>query len=132
MAYLLHLPSCSDERGNLTVLDNLDNNLPFEVKRIFYIHGANGIPRAGHRHYETEEAVICVHGRCTISYDNGLRQGEFLLNDPSQCLIIKAEDWRSLYHFSHDAVLLVFASTVFDKSDYIYEPYTSRTYSSRV
>jgi len=124
MAYLIQLPSFSDERGNLTVLDDVANRLPFEVKRVFYIHNVSGIPRAGHRHFETREAVICVSGHCRVSIDNGRIREDFLIKDPFHSLIIEPEDWRTLHHFSEDAVILVFASTVYDKDDYIFEPYS--------
>jgi len=130
MAYLIQLPSFTDERGNLTVLDEPGSNLPFAIKRVFYIHGAKRLPRGGHRHYETEEAVVCINGHCRITCDNDYTREEFLLNDPGQCLIIKAEDWRTLHNFSPDAVILVFASTVYDKADYIFEPYGGNVYAT--
>ena len=54
--------------------------------------------------------------------DNNIEQ-IFELNNPSKCLILKPEDWHTMYDFSEDAILMVFASEYFDKNDYIFEPY---------
>jgi hypothetical protein len=48
----------------------------------------------------------------------------FELNHPSKCLILNPEDWHTMYDFTKDAILMVFASEYFDNSDYIFEPYS--------
>lgn len=122
MARLLTLENIRDERGSLTVLDNIEKLLPFPVKRIFYIKEAKG-SRGGHRHYETRHAVICLTGSCIVSISDGKTDETFLLNSPDQCLIIESADWHTMHNFSADAILLALASTVYDAADYIYVPY---------
>lgn len=121
MAYLIHLTTHSDKRGNLTVIED---EIPFEIKRIFYIYGVDDSKRGGHRHKTTVQAAICIHGSCIVSNDDGEKQEDFLLDHPSKCLILETKDWHVMHHFTPDAVLLVLASTKFDPSDYIYEPYS--------
>ncbi len=123
MAYLLELINFKDTRGNLTVLDNVELLLPFKIKRVFYIYGVDESTRGGHRHHETIHAAICINGSCVVSNNNGETKEDFLLDDPSKCLILEAKDWHSMHQFSSDAILLVFASTTFDSADYIFEPY---------
>lgn len=120
MAHLLQLKTFSDARGNLTVIEK---ELPFTVKRLFYIYGVDDSVRGKHRHHTTVQAAICIHGNCIISSDDGKTQQEFLLDHPEKCLIIQPEDWHTMHHFSKDAVLLVLASTYFNQADYIFEPY---------
>jgi len=120
MAYLIDLKTFSDHRGNLTVIEKI---LPFEIKRIFYIYGVNNEKRGGHRHKSTVQAAICIAGSCTIYNNNGTDESYFLLNQPNKCLILKPEDWHTMYDFSEDAILLVLASEHFDEKDYIFEPY---------
>ncbi|MDD2793537.1 MAG: FdtA/QdtA family cupin domain-containing protein [Sediminibacterium sp.] len=126
MAYLIHLVNFKDNRGELTVLDNAARLLPFTIRRVFYIYNVDASARGGHRHHETTQAAICIRGHCTVWNDDGEKQEEFLLNDPSKCLILEPKDWHKMYGFSEDAILIVFASTTFDSSDYIYEPYPPR------
>jgi WxcM-like, C-terminal len=122
MAHLIQLKSFSDQRGNLTVTEN---QIPFEIKRIFYIYGIDDSVRGGHRHKSTRQAAICLHGSCIVSNNNGENKEDFLLDNPKKCLILETDDWHTMHHFTPDAVLLVLASTAFDPTDYIYEAYPS-------
>ena len=123
MAKFLQLPSFIDERGNLTVIDNIEKLLPFRVCRIFFINAVIDSSRGGHRHQKTRQAVICIKGECVVSNDNGKKKQDFVLNSPDKCLILETEDWHVMHSFTPNTVLLVFASESFDPNDYIYEPY---------
>ncbi len=120
MAQLIHLKSFSDQRGSLTVIEK---EIPFSIKRIFYIYGVDDSIRGGHRHHQTVQAAICIHGSCIVSNDNGKETQDYVLDHPERCLILFPEDWHTMHHFSPDAVLLVLASTPYDYTDYIFEPY---------
>ncbi|MCC6550685.1 MAG: FdtA/QdtA family cupin domain-containing protein [Ignavibacteriaceae bacterium] len=120
MAHIINLTTRSDKRGNLTVIEK---EIPFAIKRIFYIYGVDDSERGGHRHKETVQAAICIHGSCIVSNNNGKVKEDFLLDHPNKCLILEREDYHTMHHFTPDAVLLVLASTPFDAADYIYEPY---------
>ena len=126
MAYLINLVNFKDKRGNLTVLDNTEALLPFKIKRVFYIYGVDESIRGGHRHKETTQAAICIKGSCVVTNDDGKKNESFLLDDPSKCLILETKDWHQMREFTPDAILLVFASTYFEESDYIFEPYPPR------
>jgi dTDP-4-dehydrorhamnose 3,5-epimerase-like enzyme len=126
MATLINLKSLRDSRGSLTILDNVEERLPFPVKRIFYIQNASGSVRGGHRHFFTQHAVICLVGSCTVTIHDGKREQEFFLTRPDQCLIIDTDDWHTMHHFSSNAILLALASTLYDPTDYIYEPYANK------
>ena len=122
MSELLDLKTFTDERGNLTVIE--DFNIPFDIKRIFYIYGVDNSVRGKHRHKNTAQALICLHGSCTIYNNDGAGNEEYFnLNIPSKCLILNPSDWHKMYDFSDDCILQVFASTNFDPDDYVYESY---------
>lgn len=120
MAYLINLNTFSDKRGNLTVIEK---QVPFEIKRVFYIYGVDNSVRGNHRHHKTKQAAICISGSCRISNDDGETIEDFLLDHPEKCLIINPEDYHSMSEFSEDAILLVLASEYFSPDDYVYEPY---------
>lgn len=120
MAYLKDLKTFTDKRGNLTVIEKI---LPFKIERIFYIYGVDGSVRGGHRHHNTIQAAICIKGRCKIYNNDGKNEKVFLLNKPSQCLILEQQDWHKMYDFSKNAILMVLASENFDEKDYIFEEY---------
>lgn len=119
MAKLLDIPTFSDQRGCLSVLDKL---LSFEIKRVFYLYDVKS-KRGGHRHKKTIQALICLGGSCEIYLSNGKNEEYVLLDSPQKCLIVNPEDWHTMDKFSEGSVLLVLASEEFDKKDYIHEPY---------
>ena len=121
MAHLINLPTYTDARGSLTVIEKV---IPFEIKRIFYIYGVDDSIRGGHMHKTTYQAAICLKGSCRFQNNNGVSKINYILDDPSKCLIINPEDWHTMDHFSPDAVLMVLASTEYSVDDYIYTPYS--------
>jgi hypothetical protein len=120
MAYIIDLKTFSDSRGKLTVIEK---ELPFEVKRIFYIYEVDESERARHRHHKTIQGLICFNGSCNVHNNDGEKKETFVLNSPDQCLILEPKDWHLMNNFTKDAILLVFASEYFDPKDYIYEDY---------
>lgn len=119
MSELIKLPTFSNERGSLTVLEK---TLPFEIKRVYYIYDAH-VKRGGHRHKKTVQALICLNGSCEIFINNGHSTRTVVLASPDQCLILSPEDWHTMDKFSQGAILLVCASEYYDVNDYIDEEY---------
>ncbi|MEP6596726.1 MAG: FdtA/QdtA family cupin domain-containing protein [Ginsengibacter sp.] len=120
MAELIAIKQFDDSRGCLTVIQK---EIPFEIKRVFFIEGAAGYVRGGHRHKTTWQAMVCISGSCIISNDNGKINEDFILDSSGKCLLIDPSDWHTMHSFSYHAILLVLASTVYDIDDYIDEPY---------
>ena len=110
-----------DERGQLIALEALSSNIPFEVKRVYYIFDTTpGTIRGNHAHKNLKQVLICVSGACTIVCE--MPDGEVKelhLNWPNQGLLIEGLVWRQMKHFSKGAVLLVLASEHYDEADYI-------------
>ena len=110
MAHLQKLKTFSNEKGTLSVLED-GKEIDFRINRVFYIYGVDkDTVRGGHRHHKNIQALICVHGTCDIYVNNGKSEEIFHLDEPENCLIMKCEDWHTMYNFSADAVLLVLAS----------------------
>lgn len=116
---LLSLPTFGDARGSLSVLDGL---LPFDVKRVYWIYGADHNTRGGHRHKETWQALVAIAGQVEILMDDGAVQETVSLSKPDQCLLVEPKDWHQMT-FGVGAVLLVLASHPFDRDDYIEQCY---------
>jgi dTDP-4-dehydrorhamnose 3,5-epimerase-like enzyme len=117
---LVMVPTFSDGKGELSVLESI---IPFEMKRVYYIYNATGT-RGGHMHKITRQAMVCVHGRCSVYMNNGKDIKDFLLDSPDKCLLIEPEDWHSMYGFSDDCVLVVLASELYNENDYVSKEYT--------
>lgn len=116
---VLKLSTFSDQRGMLTVLER---ELPFEVVRTYWIYGADGQTRGGHRHTHTRQALIAVCGEVSVYMNDGIYVETIQLCKPSQCLIVEPKDWHTMT-FGKGAVLLVMASHPYERSEYIDAPY---------
>ena len=108
-----------DERGQLVALE-ANKQIPFDVKRVFYIYGTQSdVPRGNHSHYRTKQFLFSVAGSCKVTLDNGKTKETFDLNKPNIGLFQDAFIWGSMHDFSPDCVLLVMADEYYDASDYI-------------
>lgn len=108
-----------DERGMLVALEE-HNDIPFEIKRVYYMYDTKeGVRRGFHAHKELEQILICIHGSCKILMDNGTEKKVVSLEKPYEGLYISNDIWREMFDFSSDAVLMVLASEVYNEEDYI-------------
>ena len=108
-----------DARGQLIALEEF-NDIPFAVKRVYYMYGmGEGVRRGSHAHKQLEQVLICIHGSCKILLDNGTEKEIVPLEKPYEGLYVSNCIWREMFDFSPDAVLLVLASELYDESDYI-------------
>ena len=116
---LIPLQSHGDERGSLVALEE-GENIPFGVKRIYYIFNTkDGVRRGFHAHKKLKQVAVAVSGSCCFVLDDGRERKEVFLNDPKQGLLIESFMWREMYNFSEDCVLMVLADQHYDESDYI-------------
>lgn len=122
-----------DERGSLIALEQ-NRNIPFEIKRAYYIFNTKGDVRRGlHAHKDLQQVLIALCGSCKILLDDGREFVEFELNSPDKGLFIDKLIWREIYNFSEDCVLLVLANEYYKEEDYIrnYEEFKNYIYSVR-
>ncbi|GAB4223634.1 MAG: FdtA/QdtA family cupin domain-containing protein [Francisella sp.] len=108
-----------DDRGSLISLEQ-NKNIPFDIKRVYYIFGTKiNVKRGFHAHKNLKQVYICVSGSCKVLFDNGIRKKDILLDSPDTGLLITGLEWREIYDFSPDCVLIVLASDYYDENDYI-------------
>ena len=108
-----------DYRGQLVALEE-NRNIPFDLKRVFYIFGTQeGISRGNHSHYKTKQFLVAVNGSCKVTLDDGYNKETFNLNKPNLGLFQDALIWGTMHDFSSDCVLMVLANEYYDASDYI-------------
>ena len=109
-----------DTRGFLISLE-AQRNIPFDIKRVYYIYGTNEQPRGFHAHRELQQMLVCVSGSCRVLLDNGKIKKEYDLLNPNEGLFVDKLIWHEMYDFSKDCVLMVLASDYYDENDYIRE-----------
>lgn len=109
-----------DLRGNLAVVEG-NRDIPFDIKRIFYIYGVRGdMIRGRHANKKSAFVFICLAGKCTVKIDDG-KGGveEYELSSPDTGLYVPQMYWKEMYDFSEDAVLLVLSNEHYDSEEYI-------------
>lgn len=117
---LVDLKVLGDERGSLIALEALSKEVPFEVKRVYYIFGVNDNSiRGKHAHYKLKQLLICVSGSVDVSVEDGKNKEIYHLDSPSKALHVDGFIWREMYNFSKDAVLVVLASEHYSEADYV-------------
>ncbi len=108
----ISLPSISDERGILTVMES-SKDIPFEIKRIFYMHHIQS-DRGGHAHKDTDQVVIAISGSFDIELFDGDDRISYHMDDPTKGLYIPRMIFISLSSFSSRGVCLVLANNYYD------------------
>lgn len=111
----------TDPRGSLTV-GEVPSEVPFLPKRYFAVYGVPSLELRGeHAHKECEQFLLCLNGSVRVLLDDGSNRCEVLLDRPEMGVYMPAMIWGTQYRYSHDAVLLVFASMPYSANDYIRE-----------
>lgn len=117
---LIEFVDLGDERGNLVVIEGEGMDIPFDIKRVFYIYGSDStVVRGQHANRETEFLLVNVSGTSKVKVDNGEESEIIELNKPRQGLYLSSMLWKDMYDFSKDSVLLVLASRHYDGGEYI-------------
>ncbi len=118
--FLLNFPQRGDDRGWLVVAEG-NKDVPFEIKRIFYIYGTDSkVVRGQHANRRSEFVLVNVAGSCRVRTRDGKGDERvFALNRPNMGLYIPKMVWKDMYDFSPDSILLCIASEVYDPNEYI-------------
>ncbi len=119
-AKMLEFSEKGDERGHLVIVEGMQD-IPFDIKRVFYIYGSDrDVIRGRHANRKTEFVLINVAGtsKVKVHYPNG-NECIFVLNKPHTGIYIPKMVWKDMYDFSEDSVLLVLASEHYDASEYV-------------
>jgi dTDP-4-dehydrorhamnose 3,5-epimerase-like enzyme len=107
----------TDVRGTLLPIELED--IPFEVKRIFFV---NNVPkntvRGNHAHFKTKQILICLTGKIELTLDYGNNKVLHILNQYEQILIPELV-WDYIKFKEENTSILVLCSSIFDPNDYI-------------
>lgn len=117
---MLSFKQNGDDRGHLVVIEG-NKDVPFDIKRIFYIYGSDpNVIRGQHANRETEFVLVNVAGKSKVKvYDGKGNEAIFILNRPHTGIYLPTMVWKDMYDFSEDSVLLVLASEAYNPNEYI-------------
>ena len=118
---MLSFPELND--GGFVEIEGL-RDVPFEIKRIFYIFGRGnvGTVRGKHSNRKSEFVLFNVKGRSKVkTIDEYLNEVVYELNEPNQAVYIPKMVWKEMYDFTEDSVLMVLTNEYYDTDEYIRE-----------
>lgn len=116
---ILRFRDLGDERGKLVAIEGAQE-IPFEIKRVFYIYDSDpAVVRGQHANRDSEFVLINVAGKSKVRITDGKEEFVAELNKPMMGVYIPKMIWKDMYDFSPDSVLLVLASTHYDGGEYI-------------
>lgn len=123
---VIELQRINSRAGNITpVTNNVD--IPFDVKRVFYIYDIpGGEDRGAHAHKSCHQFLVAASGSFEIELNDGTTKRTVMLNRPYFGLHIPPGIWASERGFSSGAICLVLTSHLYNAEDYI------RDYSSYI
>ena len=108
-----------EEDGNLIPIEG-SSDIPFEIKRVFYVYGVHDQnDRGKHAHYTTKQILICLNGEVDVTVDDGYMKKVITLNDKNQAVLVPEMIWDEQVYKTPDTTLLVLCSTHYDERDYI-------------
>ena len=119
-AQMLEFSQKGDERGHMVVVEG-EKDIPFEIKRIFYIYGSDkDVVRGQHANRKSEFALINVSGSSKVRVKDGKgNETVYSLNRPHTGVYLPNMIWKDMFDFSEDSVLLCLASENYDANEYI-------------
>ena len=118
-AKIIELPKFLDARGNLSFAENI-KQIPFEIKRTYWIYDVpGGENRGGHAYKTNEEFIVALSGSFDVILDDGKNKKTFTLNRSYYGLYVPKGLWREMENFSTNSFALEFGSESYDSEDYI-------------
>ncbi len=80
---IVTLSKISERSGNITIVNN-NQELPFDVNRVFYLYDIpGGESRGGHSHLECHQFLVAISGSFEVVLNDGFIQRQVLLNRPN-------------------------------------------------
>ena len=117
---MLEFPQKGDERGHLVIVEGM-KDVPFDIKRIFYIYGSDkDVVRGQHANLKSQFVLVNVAGKSKVRVKDGLgNEAVFSLNRAHTGIYLPEMVWKDMYDFSENSVLLVLSSEHYDPEEYI-------------
>lgn len=100
---------------------NIANDIPFAVKRVFYIYDIpEGERRGMHAHKLCHEILIAINGSFVVELNDGINKKTVTLDSSSYGLHIPPGIWALETEYSTNARCMALASDEYDPMNYIH------------
>jgi len=119
----INLKKIHDERDGSLIIAEAQTDIPFDIKRVYYINNLENCisVRGRHAHKKLNQVIFCISGSFVLHLDDGFNKQNILMNKDNRGVILGPMLWHEMLDFSSGCVLLVFASDYYEENDYIRE-----------
>lgn len=120
LPYIIEFSKIGNSNWGYISVAESERNIPFEIKRVFYTYYTpQEVIRGHHAHHNTEMVLIAVAGKIIVNTEmpNGIKS-TFILDKPEMGVYLPKYCWHTM-QYSHNAVQLVLASSLYNEADYI-------------
>ena len=107
-----------EHNGNMIVFES-KKNIPFNLKRFFYINTPNKSLRGHHAHKTCSQYLTCITGEVHVTCNDGVTKKKFILDSPNKCLLIPPTIWAHQEYKKSNSSVLVLCDEYFTEKDYI-------------
>nr|WP_298514382.1 FdtA/QdtA family cupin domain-containing protein [uncultured Marvinbryantia sp.] len=111
----------SDTVSRSIVVEGM-KDIPFEIRRIFYIFGEGniGLVRGKHANRKSEFVLFNISGKSKVKViDEDLGETVYELNEPRDAVYLPRMIWKEMYDFTSDSVLMVVTNEYYDATEYV-------------
>jgi dTDP-4-dehydrorhamnose 3,5-epimerase-like enzyme len=116
---IINLPKILDERGNLSFFQN-DDQLPFEIKRVYWIYDVpGGEHRGSHAYKDVQEIIVALSGSFDVVLNDGRTEKRFSLNRSYYGLYVPKMIWRYMDNFSTNSLAVITTDSLYNPDQYI-------------
>lgn len=118
--HLIEFPSNGNSGIGYLSIAQAQKEVPFNIERVFWAYYTpDSVLRGRHAHHETEMILIAAAGRIIVTTEMpGELPEVFVLEKPGTGIYLPKMCWHTM-QYSHNAVQIVLASTVYFESDYV-------------
>ena len=118
---VVHLQFYDDFPDGNLVIGEAKKNIPFEIKRVYYINNLfnKAAVRGKHAHKKLEQIIFCINGSFELKLDDGTTKQTITLDNPYFGIRLGKLLWHTMSKFSKNCVILVLANDIYKENDYL-------------
>lgn len=122
--YWVDIKSNQEDDGRLLVIENCSEQIPFEIKRIFWVRDVKENSQRGqHATKRTNLILVAVFGSCDVVITDGKEEKVFHLDNPTKGLYIEKMLWRTMKNFSKDCIIEAICDHKYTPNDETYDDF---------
>jgi len=99
---------------------SFDNKFPFNIKRIFFIHGVANKIRGNHAHKKCSQLFMGVSGKVKIEVKNLNFKKKFIIEKNSKyAILVPPKYWCNVKFLKKNSIIMVMNDRYYEFDDYL-------------